>query len=49
MNSNETETKRDNLDKVIEECPNETSVGMMEDCGNEDLYDSNQNNLNEEN
>ena len=49
MNVNETETNYGNLDKEIEEWPEVTSPAIMEDSGNEEIDDSNQNNLNKEN
>ena len=49
INENEAETNQDTLDNVIEECPDITSTGMMEDCGNEELVDRNKNGFNEEN
>ena len=49
INLNETETKRDTLDRVIEEFPNDTSPDMMEDCVTEELYDNQNKYWNEEN
>ena len=44
MTENEKETIRDTLDKVIEECPDDTSPVEMQDCVNDEVYDENQKN-----
>ena len=49
MCENETGSNMYTLYKVIEECPYDTFPAMMEDRGNEELYVSNQNDLNKEN